>query len=256
MNVMATRLVRWGNGWAGTVLDALLPPQCLSCDAPVAGQGQFCAVCFSAAQFIVEPCCQSCSEPFAHDRQAGETGQCPQCEDDPPPWSRARAALRYDALSKRVVLPLKHGDRTELAASLGAMMAQAGRTLLERADVLVPVPLHRRKLLSRRFNQAVLLANAVGRRSGVSVAPDALVRLRSTQPLGELSVGGRQDAVSGAFGMRPGRAARIAGQRVILIDDVLTTGATCRACAEILLAAGAVQVDVLVAARVPDPRLR
>lgn len=256
MNILAARLARWGCGWAGAVLDTLLPPQCLACDAPVGGQGQFCAVCFSAAHFIVEPCCRSCGSPFAHASEGQENGLCLYCHDDPPPWSRARAALQYDALSKRVVLPLKYGDRTELATSLGAMMVRAGRVLLDGADTLVPVPLHRRKLLSRRFNQAVLLANAVGRRSGVPVVPDALERSRFTKPLGALPVGARHDEVEGAFTLRAGRGGWVAGRRVLLIDDVLTTGATCRACTKVLLAAGAAQVDVLVAARVPDPRLR
>jgi len=134
-------------------------------------------------------------------------------------------------------------------------MARAGAALLRRAELLVPVPLHRGRLFHRRYNQAALLAQALSRISGRSAVVDALVRVRPTVPLGDFSPGERAATVAGAFAVRPRRAADLAGKRVLLIDDVMTSGATANACAAVLLAAGAAAVDVLVAARVPDPRL-
>jgi ComF family protein len=240
----------------GGVLDLLLPPQCLTCDAPVQTQGTFCPSCFREAGFITDPSCAGCGLPFAHAGEGGREGLCPACRDNPPPWGRARAALRYDALVRRVVLTFKYGDRTEYAAALAPMMARAGAALLREADVIVPVPLHRRRLFARRYNQAALLALALARLSGKDVAPDALRRLRATVPLGELGAAARARELAGVFDLRPGRAGRIAARRVLLVDDVLTSGATCAACTRVLLGAGAASVDVLVAARVPDPRLR
>jgi ComF family protein len=237
-------------------LDLLLPPHCLTCEAPVDAPGRFCPDCFRLTGFVTEPCCRRCGVPFAHAAQGGAEKLCPACRDHPPPWDRARAALRYDAQSRRIVLPLKYADRTEYAAALAPLMARTGAALLRDAELLVPVPLHRRRLIARRYNQAALLAHAVARIAGKPVLPDALRRTRVTMPLGELSAEERARVVDGAFAVRAGRAERIAGRRVLLVDDVLTSGATCAACTRVLLAAGAASVDVLVAARVPDPRLR
>ena len=135
-------------------------------------------------------------------------------------------------------------------------MARAGAALLHEAEVSVPVPLHRSRLIARRYNQAALLARALARLSGVPAVPDALQRTRATGSLGELGAAARAETVKDVFALRPGRLARIAGRRVLLVDDVMTSGATCAACTRVLLAGGAAGVDVLVAARVPDPRLQ
>lgn len=240
----------------GGVLDLLLPPHCLACDAPVQTQGTFCPSCFRAAGFISDPSCDGCGTPFAHVGEGGREGLCPACRDRPPPWGRARAALCYDALARRVLLPFKYGDRTEYAAALAPMMARAGAALLRQAEVIVPVPLHRRRLFARRYNQAALLALALGRLSGIAAAPDALRRTRATAALAGLGAAARAQAVEGVFDLRPGRAGTIAGRRVLLVDDILTSGATCAACTRVLLRAGAASVDVLVAARTVHPRLR
>ena len=236
-------------------LDVLLPPHCLTCDRPVDAPGHFCAECFRGAAFITEPCCTHCGVPFSHAGQGGAERLCPGCRAHPAPWGQARAALRYDGHAKRVLLPFKHADRPELANALAPMMARAGAPLLRRAEVIVPVPLHRRRLFGRRYNQAALLARALARLSGVPAVPDLLRRTRPTVSLGDLGAQARTEAVAGAFAVRPARASRLAGRRVLLIDDVMTSGATANACALALLAAGAAAVDVLVAARVPDPRL-
>ncbi len=238
------------------VFDLLLPPHCLTCDAPVDAPGRFCPDCFRQAGFITEPCCASCGAPFSHAGQGGRERLCPGCRAQMPPWGRARGALRYEAQSRRVVLAFKHGDRTEYAAALAPLMARAGAALLRAAGVIVPVPLHRSRLIARRYNQAALLAHALARLSGKPAVPDALRRTRPTLPLGELSAAARTETLRDAFAMRASRLGRIAGQHVLLVDDVMTSGATCAACTRVLLAAGAAGVDVLVAARVPDPRLQ
>ena len=237
------------------LLDLLLPPHCAACGAPVDAPGLLCPDCFRETGFITEPFCVRCGVPFANAALGGAEHLCPGCRAAPPLFGRARAALRYDAQGRRLILPFKHADRTELSAVLAPHMARAGAVLLREADLLVPVPLHRRRLFQRRYNQAALLAQAVGRIAGRTCLPDALVRRRPTASLGEKSAAERAAEVAGAFAVRASRAARLVGRRVLLIDDVMTSGATANACAAVLLAAGAASVDVLAAARVPDPRL-
>jgi len=243
----------------GSLLDLLLPPQCICCDALVEVQGQLCAACFGHTDFITEPYCTRCGVPFAAADQGGTSGDvaalCPSCLVSPPLFGRARAALRYNAQGRQLILPLKHADRPELATMLAPHMARAGAALLHHADLLVPVPLHRRRLFHRRYNQAALLATAVARVAGVPALLDALVRRRATASLDTKSPAERAAVVRDAFAVRPARAGLLAGRAIVLIDDVMTSGATANACAATLLADGAQSVDVLLAARVPDPRL-
>jgi len=248
-------LLGWlaSGGRAG--LDLLLPSHCLTCATPVEAPGRLCADCFGRTSFVTDPCCVRCGVPFASAGQGGRDMTCPGCEATPPAWRQARAALRYDDQTRRIVMPFKYGDRVEIALALAHHMRRAGITLLREAEVLVPVPLHRRRLRTRRYNQSALLAAALARLAERPAVLDALQRIRVTAPLGEKSGREREAEVAGAFVLRPGREHRIAGRRVLLIDDVLTSGATANACARALLATGAAQVDVLVAARVPDRRL-
>lgn len=225
------------------------------CGASVATPGQFCADCFRRTGFITAPFCVRCGVPFAAAALGGPQLLCPHCTLAPPLFNRARAALRYDAQGRRLILPFKHADRTELATTIAPHMARAGAELLRDADLLVPVPLHRLRLFQRKYNQAALLARALSRLAARPALLDGLVRQRATASLGSKSAAERATEVADAFTVRPRRADRIGGRRMLLIDDVMTSGATANACAAALLAAGAAAVDVLVAARVPDPRL-
>lgn len=239
---------------ARATLELLLPPQCPCCDTRVEAEGLLCATCFRRTTFVTAPCCTRCGVPFAAAAQALPGGLCLSCSDTPPLFARARAALRYDSHARTLILPLKYADRPELAVMLAPHLLRAGEPLLRRADLLVPVPLHRRRLFRRRYNQAALLAVALSNLTGVPTARDLLVRHRATVSLGDKSAAERAEEVAGAFALRPGRREQLAGRSVVLVDDVMTSGATANACAAVLLEGGAHHVDVLVAARVPDPR--
>jgi len=230
-------------------LDLLLPPRCLACGAMVEANGLLCPACWSGLSFIAPPLCESCGLPFAF-AVAART-RCAACLADPPPFERARAALIYDDASRRLILGFKHADRTEAAPAFGRWLARAGAALLADADLVVPVPLHRWRLFQRRYNQAALLAHAVGGGlAGRPVAADLLVRRRRTPSQGGLGRQGRRRNVAGAFALKPGQADRLRGRRILLIDDVHTTGATLLECARALRRAGAAAVDALTLARV------
>ena len=236
---------------AGVVLDMLLPPQCLNCRAAVDRQGELCAECWQAIRFLGEPCCQSCGYPFAYDE--GADALCAACVASPPVYDRARAVMAYDDASRHLVLSFKHGDRLEGAPSYGRWLERAGRRLLDEADLIAPVPLHRWRLLKRRYNQAALMAQALAGRTGLPAVNDLLRRTRATPGQGGLSRAQRRINVRGAFAVRPAYRARLAGRRVLLVDDVMTTGATVNAIAAVLRRQGVVGVDVLTLARVVRP---
>jgi ComF family protein len=231
------------------LLDLLLPPRCLSCRQPVSEDRALCGSCWADMRFIAEPFCQVCAYPFPFD--AGSEILCGSCSQALPLFRRARAVLRYDGASRAMLLAFKHADRTAAAPSFAAWMARAGITLLRETDLMVPVPLHRRRLFLRRYNQAALLAAALGRLKGTPVVvPDLLERTKATASQGHLSPAERARNVSAAFRLRPGAESLVEGKAILLVDDVLTTGATVSACTRVLLRAGAASVDVMVLARV------
>lgn len=234
--------------WARGALDLLLPPHCIACRAPAESAGQLCGACWSAVDFIAPPVCAACGVPFEY--ALGDGALCPVCVGAAPVFDRARAAMRYGPVAARLVIGLKHGDRTHLVPTLGPWMARAGADLLEDAEVVVPVPLHRRRLIARRFNQSLLLARALTLGADVTLATDALRRARATPSQAGLTRDQRQRNVGSAFAVADKRRHLVEGKRVLLVDDVLTTGATADACAKALRRAGAVQIDVLTLARV------
>jgi len=233
------------------LLDAVLPPLCLGCNEIVAEPGALCAACWPAFSFIAAPHCSRCGTPFTEPVGPGEHGnvQCGACLRRPPRFRKARAALVYDDQSRRVVLPFKHGDRTDMARACGRWMARAAGELLVEAELIAPVPLHWRRLFSRRYNQALLLARAVARHGAAELAPDLLRRDRWTGSQGKLRAEERRRNVRAAFGLHPRWREAVKGKAVLLVDDVLTTGATVDACTLVLQRAGARHVDVLTLAR-------
>lgn len=238
-------LLRW-------ILDSVLPPSCLLCAEPVEADGQFCLSCFNRINFITPPFCTCCGVPFSF-VQPGEGGQyCTQCLDSPPAFHAARAALRYDKAARQVILPLKYSDKTETILGLARLIQRAGSDIFSTATVLMPVPLYPARLRQRRYNQAALLAKALARLTGLPVQLDTLRRSRATKALEGLSAKARHEELTDAFSLRPG--ATVQGQHVVLVDDVMTTGATAHYCAVALRGAGAARVDVVTIARVEDPR--
>lgn len=235
----------------GTVrrtVDIVLPPRCLGCGELVAEPGAVCPACWGGIDFVAAPMCGCCGLPFDYDE--GADAVCGECARRIPLYGRARSVMIYNDASRRLVLAFKHADRTDAAPAWGEWLARAGADLLADADLLVPVPLHRRRLIARRYNQAALMAQALGRRTGVPVMVDALRRTRATPSQGRMNRSERERNVAGAFAVRDPRRKKIGGARIVLIDDVMTTGATLTACVGPLLHAGAANVDVLTLARV------
>ena len=230
------------------LLDLVLPPRCLKCGATVDAVGALCATCWPDVAFLAPPHCAACGLPFEFD--LGPDALCGACARERPVFDRARAAFRYDEGSKDLILRFKHADRTDSAPAFARWMARAGEALLADADLVTAVPLHWTRLFMRRYNQAALLASALGQRAGKPAVNDLLVRRKRTPSQGGLGAAGRQRNVVGAFMVHPRHRALVGDKRVLLVDDVLTTGATVSACASILLRAGALAVDVLTLARV------
>lgn len=233
-------------------VDALLPPRCLGCGDTVENQGTLCSVCWSAMTWLGPPCCARCGFPFPY--AAPADALCAACTRQPPAFDRARAVFRYDDASRRLVLGFKHADETHAAPAFGRWLVRAGGDLVADADLIAPVPLHRWRLLSRRFNQSALLARALAAGTGKRYAPDLLRRRRHTPQQARLSPPARRRNVRGAFVLSPRWTGPASGARVLLVDDVLTTGATVEECARALRRGGAAAVDILTLARVVRPQ--
>ncbi|MEZ5786005.1 MAG: ComF family protein [Xanthobacteraceae bacterium] len=225
-------------------VDLVLPPACAACREPVAGSGGLCARCWAKLSFTARPYCERLGTPFAHDPGPGVLSV--QAIADPPAYGRARAAVRYDEIARALVHALKYGDGLDLAPLLGRWMSEAGRDLLADANAVIPVPLHWRRRWARRFNQATALAKIVSQRSGVPLVNGALRRVRATAQQVGLARSERARNVQAAFRVAEQGAGMIRGKRIVLIDDVLTSGATADTCARVLLRRGALSVDVLV----------
>lgn len=227
-------------------MDFLLPPLCIGCDQTVTENQTLCASCWQEIDFIVPPCCLQCGLPF--DFEVDGEALCGQCHAEPPSYERARSAFIYNDASKGIILRLKHADQIHPAPALAKWMARAGKELLEDVDMIMPVPLHRWRLLKRRYNQSALLAGVIGKHTGINVVMDGLVRTKPTPSQGRMNRKQRYKNVKNAFSVRPG--VQVKGQKILLIDDVMTSGATVDACAHRLKVEGASMVNVLTLARV------
>ena len=228
-------------------LNFLFPPQCLICNDRVAANGTLCLTCWHNVRFITDPYCACCGQPF--DYAIGKDALCGECLRERPPYARARAVFRYNEHSRALVLKLKYADQAHLAAVYGTWLANFGKDLVGVSDVIVPVPLHYWRFISRRFNQSALLARALQKQCALPVLPDGLQRIRRTKPQPGLTRKQRKDNVKGAFIVSPRHAAAIKGKTILLIDDVMTTSATINQCAQVLLDSGAMQVNVLTLAK-------
>jgi predicted amidophosphoribosyltransferase len=232
-----------------TALRLIFPPRCLGCGAMVDSDFGLCGPCWRGTPFIGGLCCDSCGVPLP-----GEAGDaiehCDDCQSIARPWSRGRAALLYRDNGRKMVLALKHGDRHEIARPAALWLARAARTILQENMLVAPVPLHWTRMLKRRFNQAALLAQAFAKEVELPYCPDLLQRPLRTASLEGLGRDQRFSTVTAAIRIHPGRQHRIVGRQVLLIDDVMTSGATLAASSEACLAAGAADVSVLVLARV------
>jgi ComF family protein len=229
--------------WRGA-LDLVFPPQSL--DGAASASGGLTAETWSRIHFLDGPVCHGCGAPFEYDVGA----PCAACLAKPRAFDAARAACLYDEVSRDPILKLKHADRLDLAPLMARWISRAARDLLDEADVVAPVPLHPMRLLHRRHNQAAEIARPLCAMTGLAYLPDALVRTRATATQGGKSGGGRRRNVAGAFHVPDNRRRQVEGRRILLVDDVMTTGATAEGCARALKAAGAAHVAVAVVARV------
>lgn len=235
-------------------LDVVYPPQSLLTGASSTGL-TIESELWRAVTFLDEPCCEACGYPFEFDLVAysDDGTYCAACTAIPPAFDRVRAAFAYDDMSRKLVLDFKHGGRMMGLPVFTAHMARAGRDMLSKADFIIPVPLHHKRLRTRRYNQAAILARALSKASPATFDPDILKRVKNTAPQGGQTDLSRAENVRAAFTVRPASRARIAGTHIVLVDDVYTTGATLQACAKTLRKAKVAHIDALCLARVVKP---
>jgi ComF family protein len=230
-----------------SAVDVAFPARCGVCRGAVSEHNSLCAECWNKVHFITDPLCHRCGLPFEY--ELGESALCARCMAQPPVFTEARSVFRYDEHSRAPLLALKYHDQTQLAPVLAEWLARAGRPYLEKTQAILPVPLHYWRFVQRRYNQAALLAQALAKQSGIQMLPDTLVRTRATHTQSGLTRRQREANMRGAFRVPDARRKHVCGLSVLLVDDVMTTGATLDACARALHDAGVVDVYVLTLAR-------
>lgn len=232
------------------LIHAIYPAQCVSCGAATADDHGLCGACWAETAFIHGLTCDACGMPLPGEAEADTALLCDDCMTIPRPWDKGRSALLYKGVGRKLILGLKHGDRTDLVPAMARWLAQAGGPLITANTLLVPVPLHWSRLLRRRYNQAALLAQGVAKLTGAAICPDGLRRPERTKPLDGHSRDERFTAMDGAIRAHPKRQQLLGKGPVLLIDDVMTSGATLAAATQACQAAGAPRVSVLTLARV------
>lgn len=230
-------------------LHVIYPPQCLTCDALVTTDFGLCGHCWRETPFITGLVCNQCGVPLPGD-DLGQPESCDDCLTIARPWSQGRAALLYKDNARRLVLAFKHGDRLDLARPAAGWMMRAAQPMLVSGMLVAPIPLHWLRLIKRRYNQSALLSAAVAKMAGLDHCPDLLIRTRHTGSQEGRDRDSRFANMTDALAPHPRRENRIAGRHILLVDDVMTSGATFAAAAEACIAAGAIGVSVLALARV------
>ncbi len=231
------------------LLHLVYPPQCLCCDARVTTDYGLCGTCWRETPFIVGTVCDLCGTPLPGG-QDQEAPHCDECLHQARPWSHGRAALLYRDRARDLILQFKHADRVDLARPLGAWLYRAAMPILDPRMIIAPVPLHWSRLLRRKYNQAALLSQQVARLAGLDHTPDLLHRLHRTPSQEGRDRAARFANLLDAMVVPPRRADLVAGRSVLLVDDVMTSGATFAAAAEACIAAGASRISVLALSRV------
>jgi len=235
-----------------SVLGLIYPPQCVTCSALVDRAFSLCGPCWKETPFIAGLVCDACGTPLPG-TATGDNARPEYCDDClrvGRPWIRGRAAMLYQNNARKMVLALKHGDRLDLAKSVARWMAHAAGPILNTDTMIVPIPIHRRRLLSRKYNQAALLSHEMARHLALPNVPDALIRTRKTAVQDGMSLDERFTNMQGAIAPHPARGAVISGRSILLVDDVMTSGATFASATHACYAAGASQVCVMALARV------
>ncbi|MDR1693970.1 MAG: ComF family protein [Lactobacillaceae bacterium] len=230
------------------ILDVILPPRCISCGKVLNAKDGVCEECFNNINFISKPHCHKCGMPFENVVSNKEI-MCGLCIKDKKPIFRyGRSALRYDDFSKNMILAFKFMDKTENASTLSKWMFAAGKDIFSSGvDLIIPIPLHYTRLLKRKYNQSALLAKKLGKLASIKVDYSSVIRAKKTKPQVEFSGKARLKNVKNAFGVK--HQNKIKGKRILLVDDVYTTGSTLKECAKVLLKSGAASVDFITAAR-------
>lgn len=237
------------------IIDLVLPPRCIVSGEIVDQQGMISAEAWAGLNFIADPQCHRCGFPFDFDDGSINEGNiCLACSKSPPLFDKARSALVYDDASRDIILGFKHGDQTESVPCFVPWLMQVGQSIVDRSDYIIPVPLHRFRLMKRRFNQAGLMAQYLSKASHISTMLDGLVRQRATETQGHLNSNERKKNVKNAFAVNPKHKDFLKSKNILLIDDVYTTGATINECTKVLLKAGVSSVNILTLARVVKPQ--
>lgn len=249
-------------------LRIIYPPQCLCCGAGVSDDGALCPDCWRDATFVTGLACTRCGAPLPDDGTGGtesgdpatggaslgdaslcDAGLCDDCLARDRPWRHGRAALVYGGTARHLVLALKHGDRPDLAPPLAAWLSRAAAPLVRPGTVVIPVPIHWRRLVRRKYNQSELLSRHLAARRGLTHLPEALRRVKNTPSQDHRSVADRFQNIAESIALNPRATGAVQGRAVLLIDDVMTSGATLAASAQALIDAGSGPVSVAVLAR-------
>ncbi len=237
-----------------SMIDTVLPPRCTGTGEIVDAQGMISPAFWSQLQFIESPFCKVCGIPFSF-KIANDETLCAACIKQEPTFNLSRSAVIYNEASRKIILAFKYGDRLHSVHTFTPWLIRAGKTLIEQSNFIIPVPLHRRRLRERRFNQSALLAQEIAARTKKPHIPDALLRIRHTQPQQGLNAKERNKNVRGAFAVKESHLKILKGKNILLIDDVFTSGATLNECARILKSAGTAKVNVLTIAHVTKEEL-